>query len=163
MKRNEYNLKSLRLQGKQGDAWAQFTLGEMYRKGVGVVQNSTEAAKWYRRLAANSICRTADYLLGLMYLKGEGVRKDYAKAFKRFSLASTGGHRAAPRSASGECTRTDRGFLRTWKGRHGGSGRQPSRRGISESPGTGTAGWTWTAKRVARQEMWIFPLVGGSS
>jgi TPR repeat protein len=55
MKRTEHDLKSLRQQAKQGDAWAQFTLGEMYRKGEGVAQNSAEAARWYRRLAANSI------------------------------------------------------------------------------------------------------------
>jgi hypothetical protein len=95
VKCDENDLDSLRLQARQGDAWAQFTLGEMYRKGDGVPQNFTEAARWHHRLAANSICRTADYLLGLMYLKGEGVSKNYAKAFKRFSEASTGGHRAA--------------------------------------------------------------------
>jgi TPR repeat protein len=63
VKRDKNNLISLRLQAMQGDVWAQFTLGEMFRKGEGVAQNYTEAARWYRRLAANSICSTAEYLL----------------------------------------------------------------------------------------------------
>jgi len=95
MKRTEHDLKSLRQQAKQGDSWAQFTLGEMYRKGEDAAQDFTEAVRWYRRLAANSICSTAEYLLGIMCLKGEGVPKNYTKAFKRFSQASTGGHKAA--------------------------------------------------------------------
>ena len=36
---------------KQGDANAQFNLGQMYRRGQGVVQNNKTAVKWYRLAA----------------------------------------------------------------------------------------------------------------
>lgn len=90
------DVDTLRLQGEQGDLWAQFTLGEMHRIGDGVAQDLAEAARWYR-MAAEGHYRDADFLLGLMHLKGEGVSEDHGEAFKRFYSASTGGHREAAR------------------------------------------------------------------
>lgn len=97
LKNDDGGLDALRLHGEQGDLWAQFTLGEMYRKGEGVAQCSAEAAKWYRMAADRMYC-PADYFLGLMYLKGEGVPEDHAEAFKHFYAASTGGHKGAQQS-----------------------------------------------------------------
>jgi len=41
-------VKRIRLAAEQGDAKAQFNLGEMYEQGKGVTQDYTEAVKWYR-------------------------------------------------------------------------------------------------------------------
>ena len=48
---------------------AQYNLGVMYDKGLGVPQNDKTAVKWYR-LAAEQGHATAQYNLGVMYDKG---------------------------------------------------------------------------------------------
>ena len=35
---------------ERGDAKVQFNIGSMYRSGLGVTQDNTEAVKWYRKL-----------------------------------------------------------------------------------------------------------------
>jgi TPR repeat protein len=137
VKHNKNTLKSLQCQAKNRGSLGSVHSGEMYRKGENVARNSTEAANLYRPMADNSICRTAGYLLGLMYLKGEGVPKNYSKAFKRFSQASIGGHRAA-QECLGRMYENGLGFPKNWTRPLGGLERQPSRRGILDSLGTGT-------------------------
>ena len=39
---------------EQGDAFAQYSLGIMYKEGTGVPQNDTEAVKWFRKAAEQS-------------------------------------------------------------------------------------------------------------
>jgi TPR repeat protein len=51
---------------EQGDASAQFNLGQIYRKGKGVAQNDAEAAKWYRKAAEQGHVK-AQYNLGVSY------------------------------------------------------------------------------------------------
>ena len=48
---------------EQGDANAQYNLGNMYIYGNGVPENDTEAVKWYR-LAAEQGQANAQYNLG---------------------------------------------------------------------------------------------------
>ena len=43
----------VRLAADQGDASAQFHLGDMYKDGLGVVQNYVQAHMWYNLSAAN--------------------------------------------------------------------------------------------------------------
>jgi hypothetical protein len=88
------DLGKLSRQAVRGDVWAQFTLGEMYRKGEDAARDPTEAARWYR-MASEGLHRTSTYLLGLMYLRGEGVPEDHAEAFQLLYQATTGGHREA--------------------------------------------------------------------
>ena len=57
---------------EQGNGIAQFKLGLMYRMGVGVQLNDTQAVKWYL-LAAEQGNADAQNNLGFMYGKGEGV------------------------------------------------------------------------------------------
>jgi len=57
----EYLLRSAR----NGDAQAQFKLGEAYELGQGIPKDTAEAARWYYR-AANQGCADAQYRLGEM-------------------------------------------------------------------------------------------------
>ena len=55
---------------------AQFMLGALYEKGLGVPQDFTEALKWYRK-DAEAGDAAGQLQLGSMYLLGHGVPKDY--------------------------------------------------------------------------------------
>jgi len=80
----------LLLKADQGDAVAQFTLGEMYEKGQGVKQDYVEAVKWYD-FAAYQGYAPAQYNFGLLYENGIGVSKNYPEAVKWYRLAAEQG------------------------------------------------------------------------
>jgi len=71
----------------QGEANAQFQLGDMYEQGQGVPQDYEEAVKWYR-LAANQGNAYAQVNLGTMYDNGTGVPQDDEEAVKWYRLAA---------------------------------------------------------------------------
>ena len=73
-----------------GDAAAQYNLGQMYRKGQGVLQDYAEAVKWFR-LAADQGYANAQYNLGNMYRQGQGVPQDYAESMRWYRLAADQG------------------------------------------------------------------------
>ena len=73
--------KSLRQLAEQGDAGAQFNLGAMYAKGLGVARDYAEAIRWYRRAAKQGEAR-ANFNLGVMYWNGRGVPQDQAAAIR---------------------------------------------------------------------------------
>lgn len=58
---------------EEGDAGAQFWLGQMYDLGKGVPQNLAQASLWYRRAAEQGNVM-AQHNLGHMYETGEGTR-----------------------------------------------------------------------------------------
>ena len=60
------DMAALRARAEQGDAQAQFNLGEMYRTGEGVAQDYKEAAAWFRK-AADQGDAQAQLNLGVMY------------------------------------------------------------------------------------------------
>ncbi len=66
---------------EQGDIQAQYNLGQLYAKGLGVPKNYTEAAKWYR-MAAEQGDTHAQMTLSGMYSKGLGVAKDDLKSIE---------------------------------------------------------------------------------
>src|SRR5664280_1687320 len=76
---------------KQGNALAQYMVGEMYYKGEGVTQDYTSAAKWYRKAAEQGYA-PAQYSLGLMYREGRGIPQDYAEAAKWYRKAAEQGN-----------------------------------------------------------------------
>ena len=59
-------VKFHRLYAEQGDAEAQFNLGQMYREGLEVAQNYKEAVKWWR-LSAGQRNEQAQINLALMH------------------------------------------------------------------------------------------------
>ncbi len=80
---------------EQGHAEAQNFLGWMYRWGLGIPMNDTEAVKWYRKAAEQGI---AEYMtrLASMYLVGWGVRQDDVMAHMWYDLAAAAGDKDAP-------------------------------------------------------------------
>ena len=67
--------KNIKL-AEQGDAEAQYRLGRLYTKGLGVPQDYTQAADLYRK-AAEQGNAAAQRNLGWLYTKGLGVPQDY--------------------------------------------------------------------------------------
>jgi len=78
----------------QGDAGAQFNLGLMYEKGMGIAKDEAEAVKWYRK-AAEQGYTGAQNNLGYMYEEGRGVAKDEAEAVKWYRKAAEQGNAGA--------------------------------------------------------------------
>ncbi|MDR2219666.1 MAG: SEL1-like repeat protein [Methylobacillus sp.] len=80
----------------QGDAYAQFGLGALYRDGEGVPKDEAKAVELIR-LAAEQGLANAQYTLGNMYASGEGVKEDKAEAAKWYKKAADQGHAYAKR------------------------------------------------------------------
>ncbi len=81
-------LRELRPLAEQGNAGAQYNLGNMYRKGLGVPQDYAEAARWYRKAAEQGNAE-AQFNLGSMYYHGYGVPQDYVQAHMWYKLATS--------------------------------------------------------------------------
>ena len=75
---------------EQGHARAQYSLGLMYYKGLGVPQDYKTAIKWYTRAAEQGFAKS-QFKLGVMYRKGLGVPRDYKTAQKWYTLAAEQG------------------------------------------------------------------------
>jgi TPR repeat protein len=71
----------------QGDAVAQFLLGDQYAKGEGVSQDYAEAMTWFRK-AAEQGRPVAKLYLGVMYAEGRGVPQDYVRAHMWVNLSA---------------------------------------------------------------------------
>jgi len=73
---------------ERGDVVAQFSLGEMSKKGQGVPRDDAEALKWYRK-AADQGHADAQNNLGIIYTLGKGVPVDYVQALMWYSIAAS--------------------------------------------------------------------------
>ena len=80
----------LRIAAEQGDAVAQFSLGEKYGKGEGVLQDHAEAERWYRQ-AADQGFPMAQFMLARMYEKGQGLPQDTFEAVAWYHQAAEQG------------------------------------------------------------------------
>ena len=69
---------------EQGNSEAQFNLGSLYDKGEGVMQDSSQAAEWYRKAAEQGYAR-AQYKLGSMHDFTVG---EYSKAIEWYIKAA---------------------------------------------------------------------------
>ena len=83
--------ETLRTTADQGNAQAQYRLGEMYDNGEGVAADDTEAVKWYRK-AAEQGHPGAQWQLGYKYEYGSGVAVDNVESIKWFRKAAQQGH-----------------------------------------------------------------------
>lgn len=70
----------------RGEKKAQFEVGVMYERGIGVDLNQTQAAKWYEKSAIQGH-KDAQYNIGIMYAAGRGVEKN--EQFAMMWLASS--------------------------------------------------------------------------
>jgi TPR repeat protein len=97
---------------EQGEAASQYLLGELYEEGgmrltavkqpdgsyqgepsiasSAIPKNYTEAAKWYRRAAAQGIA-LAQNRLGTLYANGTGLPQDYSQAYFWLNVGEAGG------------------------------------------------------------------------
>ena len=80
---------------RQGDPFAEFTLGVMYDNGLGVPRNFTLALQWYKRAGIQGLA-DAQYMVGRFYGGGRGVKQSPATALYWFELAAAAGHPLAP-------------------------------------------------------------------
>jgi clan AA aspartic protease (TIGR02281 family) len=78
----------------QGDARAQYKVGDMYHWGLGPPQDYAEALKWLRK-AADQGNAEAQVALAYMYETGDGVSVDYVEAVKRLRRGSDQGYARA--------------------------------------------------------------------
>lgn len=79
---------------EKDDADAQFNLGVLYMKGLGVEQNMKTAFIWYKRASANGHI-DAMFNLGTMYNKGNAVARSPKDANKWWLKAAELGNDAA--------------------------------------------------------------------
>ena len=83
-------LKHFRPLAEQGDARAQFWLGQMHRFAQGVTKNYKEAVKWSSKGAVQGNA-DAQHQLGYMYSVGQGVLQDLVMAYVWLNIAITNG------------------------------------------------------------------------
>ncbi len=127
MKEKNYSaaVTHFRAAAEQGDAEAQWELGNCYFEGLGVEQSFDKAAEWYGKAAAQGHSTAegdldacfengymtaeakallqaaeqgdaeAQYRLGERYLLGDGVAMNDEEAYKWFAQAAVQGHRQA--------------------------------------------------------------------
>ena len=87
-------LKLWRPLAEQGDINAQYNLGQIYRRGLGVTQDYKEAVRLYT-LAAEQGDADAQYNLANRYYYGEGVIKDIVFAHMWKNIAASNGYKPA--------------------------------------------------------------------
>jgi uncharacterized protein len=94
--RRDYStaLKLYRPLADAGKPLAQYRLGVMYDKGLGVPKDPAEALTWYRKAADQGVA-AARYSLGSIYATSQGVSQDYVKAMTWFRAAADQGFAAA--------------------------------------------------------------------
>ena len=81
-------------EAEQGEAEAQYNLGNCYYTRSGAEQDYAQAVHWYEKAAEQGNAR-AQTNLGYCYSKGEGVAQDFAKATYWFEKAAEQGEARA--------------------------------------------------------------------
>lgn len=90
--REDYRLAKelLHNAAEQGDANAQYLLGDCYYYGKGVDRNRNKAVEWYSKAALNNYARAQDKL-GDCYYFGQGIAQDKRKAIEWYGKAAEQG------------------------------------------------------------------------
>jgi len=79
---------------RSGDKIAQFQVGVMFERGIGVDVNQTQAAKWYEKSAIQGHM-DAQYNIGLMYASGRGIEQNEQFAIMWLASAAKQGDKEA--------------------------------------------------------------------
>ena len=87
-------LEGLRPLAQAGDAAAQYNLGYLYDKGLGVAADAEAALGWYLKAAEQGLAE-AQYAVGRAFDEGRGVVRDLARAAKWYRRAAEHGLAAA--------------------------------------------------------------------
>ena len=109
---HERALKEFKALAEKNDPRGQYGMAIMHDLGEGVLQSSTQAAKWYQ-LAAEQGNADAQNNLGVMYENGEGVERDYQEALMWYRKAAESGNKDAPNNM-GVMYMTGQGVLRDY-------------------------------------------------
>ena len=94
---NQNDMAQIIQEANQGNVKAQYTLGNIYHKAMGVPVNETEAVKWYRKAAEQGHAE-AQNQLGDMLSHGFGVQKDPIEAMTWYRKAAEQGNTLAQKS-----------------------------------------------------------------
>lgn len=78
----------------RGDKDAQFQVGVMYERGVGIDMNQSQAAKWYEKAALQGHM-DGQYNIGIMYGSGRGVEQNDRFAMMWLASAAKQGDKEA--------------------------------------------------------------------
>jgi len=78
----------------ENDKAAQYFLGRRYLTGTGVIQDNSQAARWFIKATDQGHIKAA-YQIGLLYKDGLGIGKDIQSAFDSFLKAAQRDHIAA--------------------------------------------------------------------
>lgn len=84
------DINQTRREAEQGNAQAQYDLGEAYFKGLGVTRSNIEAMKWYRK-AAEQGHGNAQYRVGQLYGGYGGIITDEIEQAAWFYLSRSNG------------------------------------------------------------------------
>jgi TPR repeat protein len=79
---------------KNGDATAQFHMGELYASGRVIQQDLQQTVQWYLAAAEQGHAQ-AQANLGELYAKGRGIPQNYKKSMYWFSMAAKQGNSSA--------------------------------------------------------------------
>ena len=80
---------SVKVLAENGDPRSQLEIGRFYAEGLGVSEDTAEAAKWYR-MAAEQGETDAQIWLRMAYETGSGVPENKVEAYAWFDVASAG-------------------------------------------------------------------------
>lgn len=83
---SKIHLPTLQTQAAQGNADAQYRLGDLYNSGDLVPQDYKKAAHWFEKAAAQGHVG-AQNDLGVLYEAGNGVPREYLRAYMWISLS----------------------------------------------------------------------------
>lgn len=79
----------LQKSAEHGEVVGQFLLGMMTMVGIGIEQDTAEAAKWMRLAATKNA--EAQFIMGMLYLHGKGVEQNSAEGVQRLREAAQKG------------------------------------------------------------------------
>lgn len=90
----DQRFKRWEAKAQQGDAGAQYHLGNAYLRGTEVTRDYKKALQWFEKAATQDDAKS-QYKLGYLHFKGDGVPKDYGKAFRWLTRSAHQGYSPA--------------------------------------------------------------------
>ena len=79
---------------KKNNRNAQFSLATLYYDGNGVMEDNSQALKWFRKAAENNHAQ-AQYNLAIMLASGLGAEADLVEAFAWLKISQSKGYKPA--------------------------------------------------------------------
>ncbi|MCY4673748.1 MAG: tetratricopeptide repeat protein [Bacteroidetes bacterium] len=83
------SLEEIQAKAIRGDAEAQFSLGVIYYRGMGVPQNFSLSTRWFRESADQGYALSQSFL-SMCYFYGRGVKRDPTESYIWAILAKAG-------------------------------------------------------------------------